>query len=180
MSDGLPTEEQLRRMERQVMTRIRRRAELPKRIATGVAVAAVFAGGAFLLPRLGLSGGGGSSGSAAGGSAYQQGEGRNSSAGGSTALLARCHASPSATSPVRSVPLTEDTTTAALKACVLALGKGQVPKPTPASGSASSHLRPRFTAKDLVVCRDAAGTLEVFVGDAHPSTLCVRNGLRTP
>jgi hypothetical protein len=165
------------------MTRIRRRAELPKRIATGVAVAAVFAGGAFLLPRFGLSGGGagGSSGSSSGGGgvAYQSSEGR-SAAAGSSALLAGCHASPSASSPVRSVPLTTDTTAAALKACVVALAKGQVPKPAAAPGDATNHLRPLYSAKDLVACRDARGRLQVFVADAHPSTLCTRNGMKAP
>src|SRR5438067_121011 len=127
MSDGLPTEEQLRRIEQGVMTRIRRRAELPKRIATGVAVAAVVAGGAFLLPRFGLSSGGGSGGSSGSGAgtAYQQSK-SSSGSGGSSALLAGCHASPSATSPVRSVPVKADAATAAVQACVLAFENGRV------------------------------------------------------
>jgi hypothetical protein len=180
MNDGLPTEEQLRRIEQGVLTRIRRRAELPKRIATGVAIAAVFAGGAFLLPRFGLSGGGsGSSGGSGGSTAYQRNgdtEGR-SAAAGSAALLAECHGSASAASPVHSVPLAEDSTTAALKACVLAFERGQVPT---ASGGSNPALKGRPTAKDLVVCRDAGGRLQVFVKDARPSTLCARNGMKAP
>jgi hypothetical protein len=179
MNDGLPDEEQLRRIEQGVMTRIRRRAELPKRIATGVAVAAVFAGGAFLLPRLWLSsaGSGSSSGAGGGSAAYRSGDGSRTAAG-SSALLAQCHATASSTSPVRSVPLTEDTATAALKACVLAFEKGQVPGPH--GTSSTSDLKAPLTAKDLVVCRDAAHRLQVFVKDAHPSTVCSRNGMTTP
>jgi hypothetical protein len=178
MSDGLPTDEQLRRIEQGVMTRIRRRAQLPKRIATGVAVAAVFAGGAFLLPRFGLSGGGGGSSGSGAGSAYQTSEGR-SAAAGSGALLAQCHAASSPKSAVRSVPLRRNTPAAAIDACLLAFEKGQVPAATPASGT-TSDLKGRITAKDLLVCQDAAGRFQVFVKDAHPSTLCKRNGMATP
>jgi hypothetical protein len=168
MSDGLPTEEQLRRMEQRVMTRIRRRAQLPKRIATGAAAAALVVGGVFLLPRLGTSSGGGS-GSSAG---YA---GDASGGGGSTALLARCHAAASATSPVRTVPLGRDTPAAAIDACLRALTK----RPAPSSGTATEQLR-ALTAKDLVACRDAGGGWQVFVRDAHPSTLCKRNGMTLP
>ena len=176
MSDGLPTEEQLRRMEQRVMTRIRRRAELPKRIAGGAAVAALFVGGVLLLPRLGLSGGG-SSGSGAG-SAYSTSESR--AAGGSAAVLAGCHTSASAKAPVVTVPLSKDIPTAAVDACLRAFEKGQAPKATTASGSSAHDLVGSLTAKDLVVCRDGDGRLQVFVRDAHPSTLCTRNGMRSP
>jgi hypothetical protein len=176
MSDGLPTEEQLRRMEQRVMTRIRRRAQLPKRIATGAAVAALFAGGVFLLPRLGVTGSSGGSGSSAG---YASNASRGGS-GGSTALLASCHAADSATSPVRTVPLTHDTPAAAIDACLRAFEKDQGPKATTSSGSATDQLVRPLTAKDLVVCRDGDRRLQVFVKDAHPSTLCGRNGMHAP
>jgi hypothetical protein len=177
MSDGLPTDEQLRRIEQGVMTRIRRRAQLPKRIATGVALAAVFAGGAFLLPRFGLSGSGA-------GNAYRSSEQR-SAAAGSGALLAECHAASSATSAARSVRLSRRTPSAAISACVLAFEKGQVPAAASGSsggssgGSSTSDLKAPITAKDLLACRDADGRLQVFVKDAHPSTLCERNGMAT-
>jgi hypothetical protein len=54
-----------------------------------------------------------------------------------------------------------------------------VPATTAASGT-SSDLKGRITATDLLVCRDAAGRFQVFVKDAHPSTLCKRNGMATP
>lgn len=178
--DGLPTEDQLRRLEQRVMTRIRRRAELPKRIATGAAVAALFVGGVFLLPRLGpSSGASGGSGSAS--RAYDSNRsGAGGSSGGSAALLAGCHATPSGKSAVRSVPLTADTPNAAVDACLVALEKGQVPTATTSSGTSANSLTAPLTAKDLVACRDAAGTLQVFVKDTHPSTLCARNGMHAP
>ena len=180
MSDDLPTEEQLRRIEQGVMTRIRRRAQLPRRIATGVAVAAVFAGGVLLLPRLGLSSGGsGSSSGSGGGTAYQTSEG-SSGAAGSSALLVQCHAASAASSPVRSVPLTRNTGSAAIDACLLALQKDQGAAAPRASEPATSDLKGPLTAKDLIACRDSAGLLQVFVKDAHPSTLCMRNGMRAP
>ena len=182
MSDGLPSDEQLQRMERAVMARIRRRAELPKRIATSAAVAALVAGGVFLLPRVGLSGGGGagSSSSGGGGSTAYRGESDSSgsSAGGSSALLAACHATATTTAGELRVPITADTAAAAIDACLVALEKGQVPGP---SADAPNDLKTEpITAKDLVVCRDDAGRLQVFVKDAHPSTLCARNGLKAP
>jgi hypothetical protein len=165
MSDGLPTEEQLRRMEQRVMTRIRRRAQLPKRIATGAAAAALVVGGVFLLPRLGTSSGGGSGSSA----------GYASGGGGSSALLARCHPAASATSPVRTVPIARDTPAAAIDSCLRALAE----QPAPSSGTAGEQLASP-TAKDLLACRDSGGRLQVFVKDAHPATLCTRNGMTPP
>jgi cytochrome c553 len=174
MSDGLPTEEQLERMERTVMGRIRRRAQLPKRIASGVAAAALFAGGVFLLPRFAGSAasGGGSAGSSAG-RAYDESGGAS---GGGSAPLAACHASASAKAPARRVPLRAGTPAAALEACLVALEKGRVPK----GDDPRTALKEPISAKDLVVCRDSGGLLQVFVKDAHPSTVCSRNGMTTP
>lgn len=179
MSDGLPTEEQLRRMEQRVMTRIRRRAQLPKRIATGAAVAAVIAGGVFLLPRVGTSSSGGSAGSAGYGSSESRASG-SGSGGGSAALLAGCHASSSPKAAVLTVPLAKDTPSAAVDACLLALETGQGPTSSTASGSTASDSKGHLTGTDLVVCRDPHGRLQVFVKDAHPSTLCERNRMAAP
>ena len=172
MSDGLPTEEQLRRMERTVMTRIRRRAELPKRIATGAAAVALLAGGVLALPRLVVAGGGTA---LSGGSTAEQAE--DSGGGASGSRFAACRASSSARSPVRSVPIAADTVEAALEACVQAFAQGQVPavRETPIRAGQEP-----VTTKDLVVCRDADGTLQVFPKDDRPSSLCRRNGMAAP
>ena len=175
MSDGLPTEEQLRRMEQRVMARIRRRAELPKRIAGGTAAAALLVGGLFLLPRLGLSSGG-SAGGGGGGSTGQSA----ASGSGSLALVAYCHTSSKASSEFRSVPVGGGRTVgrAAIDACVAAIRSGQVePEAGSTSGSRDSSFQREPSTNDLIACFDQRKRLQVFPKDAHPTTLCARNGM---
>lgn len=154
MSDGLPTDRQLADLEQRVLTRIRRRAALRGRVASGVAAVALVAGGLVLVhPAVGsLSGA--SSGSA--GSAAKA---------PSASVAVHCHATSDPDSSVRTVPLPARPTAASIAAAC--------EEQATASGSAfGSSGRPA-----RVVCRTAKGVWEVFPDDGHPSTLCERNGL---
>ncbi|HEY8319560.1 MAG TPA: hypothetical protein VIG76_12085 [Amnibacterium sp.] len=162
MSDGLPDERRLRAVEQQVLTRIRRRAAIRTRVASSAAGVAILVGAVVLVhPVLstGFGSAGGSSGSAAGG-----GTSAASSAGGIA-----CHATSEARSKVTFAPLPAHADAAAVAAaCAGAVSKGAY------DTSGSSTAAP---ASELVVCRTKDGAFEVFPKDAHPTTLCRRDGL---
>jgi hypothetical protein len=149
MSSGMPTERQLRGLEQRVLTRIRRRTALRARLVSGTAVAALVVG-AFVLVHPGLSTGTGASGGSAAGSAARP--------AGASAVV-RCHVGSERASAFKVVRApAEPTADSVAAACV---------------GSRSTMT----TASSPVVCRRADGSYEVFRKDAHPGTLCTRNGL---
>ena len=179
MSDGLPTDEQLRRIERGVQRRIDRRREMAHRV-TGTAAAVVLLGGGFALA-LPFALGHGSAGSAssAGGSA--------GSAAPAQAVL--CHASSGVDSPTTRVEAAPGAPAEAIAAaCGPAVefqsGSGRMPTATSPAASAAapgavSPTSDRPSAgPPAVVCRAADGVLHVFPADRRPATLCTRNGMR--
>jgi len=162
MTDGLPDERRLRAVEQQVLTRIRRRAAIRTRVASTAAGVAVLVGAVVLVQPM-LSNGfgiaGGSAGSAAGG-----GTSAASSAGGIA-----CHAASGADSKITFAPLPVHADAASVAAaCAGVLSKA-------AYDTSGSTASPPSSA--LVVCRTKDGGYEVFPKDAHPATLCTRNGL---
>ena len=164
--DDLPTDDQLRRIEDRVMTRIRRRSQLPKQIGVTLALAGLFVGGfALVRPVAGgnTSGSGGASGAGA-------------PAAGSAAVVARCHDSSAARSPSVAVPLKgAPSADAAVKACVQAWADGRV---APATGETTDAKA--LAMKALVACRDPHKVLHVFVKNRTPATQCARNGMVPP
>jgi hypothetical protein len=163
--DDLPTDDQLRRIEDRVMTRIRRRSQLPKQIGVTLALAGLFVGGFALVRPVGSSGGAGGGGSAGG-----------VPAAGSAVVAARCHDSSAAGSPSVAAPMKgAPTADAAVQACVRAWADGRVP---PATGETTDAKA--LAMKALVACRDQHKVLHVFVKDRTPATLCARNGMVAP
>jgi hypothetical protein len=162
--DDLPTDEQLRRIEDRVMTRIRRRARLPRQIgATVVAAGLVVGGFALITPALHGVGASSTGGSAGG------------SGGGSAAVVARCHSGSAVGSTSVVVPLPgAGSAAAAITACRKAEEAGRL-RANDRSTGAKADSAARF-----VVCRDRHKVLEVFVADRAPSTLCKRNGMSAP
>jgi hypothetical protein len=159
MSGGMPTERQLAALEQRVLARIRRRATIRNRVASGLAAAALVVGGVVLVhPTVGTLSGASS------------GSGGSQAGPASSAVAVRCHATSDADSAVRTVPLpARPSVTSIAAACDEQLSaSGSTSRP-----SAPAGLPPR------VVCRSAKGVWEVFPDDGHPSTLCSRNALRT-
>jgi hypothetical protein len=165
--DDLPTEEQLRRIEDRVMTRIRRRAQLPRTIGTTVAIAGLVVGGfALVAPVLHGTGSSSSSGSAGG---------SGGGGGAAAAAVVRCHSGSAARSRSVAVPLGGAASPgAALDACRKAQEAGRLQQPND-KARATAGAADRF-----VVCRDPHKTLHVFVKDRAPATLCGRNGMVAP
>ena len=146
MSDGLPSDEQLRRIERGVQQRIRGRRLVGQRIAgTLVAVLLVAGGIALVRPVLATSGAASSS---AGGS---------TGGGSSATVVVTCHG-PGGATTVRAAEAGLPAT--ALAACAATTGKGArpnalqgrtpIPSPSPAQ----------------VLCRAPSGDLHVYLGGA--------------
>ena len=149
MSDGLPSDEQLRRIERGVQQRIRGRRLVAQRVAgTLVAVLLVAGGIALVRPVLGTSGG---SASSAGGSTGEH----------SSAIVAvTCHGPGGAT--------TVEAAEAGLPATALA---ACATTPEPAAASARPHaLQGRTPTPSAslaqVLCRTSSGALHVYLGGA--------------
>lgn len=150
--DGLPDQDRLDELETRVLQRIRRRAEVRARVASGVAVAALLVGAVVLVRPAIVQTSGSSSGSA--GSAA------------SAAVLVHCHAASGAHSPSTTVPLHgPDTARSAVATCAEA-------DTATASGGSTA-----LSARAPVVCRTGRGDFAVFPADRHPATLCTRNGL---
>ena len=165
MNDGLPDERRLQAVEQQVLTRIRRRAAIRARVASTAAGVAALVGAVALVQPV-LSNGFGTFGSS--GSAAGSGGGGDTSAASSAGGIA-CHATSDAHSKVTLAPLPAHVDTASVAAaCAGVLRKG-------AYDTSGSTASPPSSA--LVVCRTKNGDFEVFRKDAHPATLCTRNGL---
>jgi hypothetical protein len=153
MSDGLPSDEQLRRIERGVQRRIRGRRLVAQRIAgTLVAVLLVAGGIALVRPVLTSTG----SASSAGGS----------SGGGSVATVAvTCHG-PGGATTVKAAEAGLPAT--ALAACTAAV--------EPAAASARPHALQGRTpptpspSPTQVLCRTSSGALHVYLGGAATCT----------
>lgn len=152
MSDGLPTDEQLRRIERGVRQRIDRRRRTAQRIAqASVAVVLIAGGFALLRPAIGTSSGG-AAGSAASGA---------QPASAAALVPVVCHG-PSART-VRVDP--KDLPGSALRACEhrpgaqVADGRPELPSPGP-TGAA-------------VLCRTTDGDLHVW----SDGTTCRSHGM---
>lgn len=186
--DDLATDDQVERMADRVLLRIEERRTRRRAGAVIAVTALLFAGGlGLLLTQLGH----GSAGTAASGSG-----------GSAAAVTVVCHTSSARTSSTETVTLKgAPTVRAALDACAAALkdharsgsdgAASTAPSSTaPASATAASSSASSppsgvptaavSGADDLVACRDTVGRLRVFVKDAHPGTLCVRNDLRSP
>lgn len=178
--DDVPTDEQLARIERGVMTRIRRRRQLLAQIASVTAGAVVFVGGFGLL----ASGIGGAGGSTAGGGTAAEGGAIGSedsaselpNAAAAPESVVRCFPS----SPVddRAVEVEvgdASDETAVLRACADALAAfdtddGATPGSRPDRAVASS---------DLVACIDEATRIvHVFLEPDEQARVCEANGMR--
>ncbi|MGN6743148.1 MAG: hypothetical protein ACTHJL_07595 [Amnibacterium sp.] len=152
MSGIRPTDERLRAIEQRVLTRIRRRAAIRSRIASGAVVAALVVGTVVLLPpALGTLTT--SAGSAAGGSAASDAKG---AAAGSAPSI-RCHLGGEGTTLVP-LPARPSARTVAA-ACTRAAAR---PGPTPGSTA-------------FVACRDADGTWEAFPEAGYGDASCTRS-----
>ncbi|GAA2752212.1 hypothetical protein [Amnibacterium kyonggiense] len=157
MSDGLPTDEQLRRIERGVRQRIDRRRRTAQRIAqASVAVVLIAGGFALLRPTLGVLG------TSSGGSAA-------SGARPASALVpVVCHHGAS-TATVRADP--KDLPASALQACAAEEARfgpqvaDRGPSPVPPSPSTSPRA--------AVLCRTADGDLHVWAD----GTTCRSHGM---
>lgn len=168
--DDLASDDQVARMASRVLRRIELRRARRRALVGVVATVLVLAGGLGLLStqlRTSVAASG------AGGSTAQRQAGPV--AGTPSAVV--CHGGPtrasrSSTVTVRGAP----TARSATQACA-ALRLAQR-RAGPGSAAAAPATPP--TGSDLLVCRDDAGRLQVFVKDAHPATLCVRNGMQQP
>jgi hypothetical protein len=160
MSDGLPSDEQLRRIERGVQRRIDLRRRLAQRIAGGgVAVLLVVGGFALLRPTMGTSAGAGST------SGRFSGADSGGAAAPAEALQAvRCHGAVATTVSVDPARLP----TSALIACAAA-ERRQVAAATDGGDVAT----PRPSASGAVLCRAADGALSVWAGSS-----CTVHGLQ--
>jgi len=159
MSGPIRDEAELRALERRVLTRIRRRAQVRRRIVSGaVGVALVI--GAVVLVRPVIGGSAGAGGSSGGGSGYAAASSAAGTASGtrpgSTSDAVLCHSTASPTSSVRRAPRPSRIDAASVTAACATAKQ-------PASG--------------LVACRSGTGVLEVFPADGRPDTLCTRDGL---
>jgi hypothetical protein len=160
MSDDLPTEEQLRRIERGVQRRIdARRAttqQVVRRVAGGIAAVLLIGGGFALLRPLGV---GTATSSSSGGSAARP---------SSTEIVAvRCHDGRT-TTEVR-VART-GLPAAAVQACAAAAFTAGA-QPDTASGTSAT---PTPTPRPSALCRAEDGALHVYVGAA---AVCAAHGM---
>lgn len=157
MSDGLPTEEQLRRIARGVRGRIDRRRRVVRGLAGTTAGVLLLAGGIALLPRLGVTAmSGGASGSGSGSRA----------AASSARVEVRCrlgdrvHRTVAPDEPGRIAQACGAT------AVDFQSAGGRMPSPSPSAV-------PR-----AVLCRGGDGVVDVLPAGDRPGTACVRAGLR--
>ena len=154
MTGPTPSDDQLDRIAARVHERIEARGRRPRQAVTTLVVAALVAGGIGLL-------------------AIGQHSGASSSAGGSiashaasgTSVAVRCHTSPAASSRSVAAAAASGSPADVRAACVAALAAD---RPTPAAGEQAPA--------PLVLCR-SDGALQAYPPDAHPATLCGRNGL---
>jgi hypothetical protein len=149
MSDGLPSDEQLRRIERGVQQRIRGRRIAVQRIAgTFVALLLLVGGVALVRPLVSSSGSAASAGGSAG--------------GGSSALVAVvCHG-PAGVRIVRASPA--DLPASAIAACSAVPAKGAASaRPNALDGRTATSA----PARTPVLCRTPSGTLHVYPGGAR-------------
>jgi hypothetical protein len=159
MSDGLPTGEQLRRIERGVRQRIDRRRTIARRVAGASAAVLLVTGGiALVRPSLSMSGGSSAS------------SGQDTGAGGTSAERSQaviCH-TPTTTTKARAAR--DDLPASAFAACSAALATA-VPSTRPNALEAPSPT----TAPTAVLCESTSGLLHVYLGDARP---CAAHDLR--
>ncbi|MBW4042009.1 MAG: hypothetical protein HIU86_07750 [Acidobacteria bacterium] len=163
MSDELPTEDRLRRIERGVQRRIDARRATAQRLVrgiTGAAVAVLVIGGGFALLRPMAGTSAGSSGVGAAGSA-----GGSAASAPATAVPVVCHDG-AATTTVRAdrsaLPVS------AFEACAAASFGADAGPSTAGSASGSPTAMPR------VLCRAEDGVLHVYVGT---TAVCATHGL---
>ena len=165
MSDDLPTDERLRRIERGVQRRIDGRRQVAQRIA-GASVAVVLVVGGFALVRPLLSITGTASSSTAGGDAQGTSAGDSTASEAAASGTVRCHDG----ATTRTVPVgAGDQPAAAIAACIAAArraataaqpeDRGPTPVPSPSA----------------VVCESSTGVLHVSLGDA---AACATHDLR--
>lgn len=146
MSDGLPSEEQLRRIERGVQQRIRGRRIAVQRIAGAfVALLLVVGGVALLRPVLSSFGSATSSGSSSGG-------------GSSGLVVVVCHG-PGGARTVRAS--SADLPASAIVAC------SGVPTKEAASARPDRRLATPAPTSTSVLCRAPSGALHVYTGGAR-------------
>ncbi|MFD1721926.1 hypothetical protein [Amnibacterium endophyticum] len=174
MSDGLPTDEQLRRIARGVHERIDRRRRVVRGIAGTTAGVLLLAGGVALLPRTigALSGAGGGSGGSAARPASQAAEGSASSA--ASVVQVRCHERGGG---VRTTTAADDPASIAAACGTVDFQSGAGRMPRPAS-TPPADLPSIASASPVVVCRADDGVRDVFPAGDAPRTLCERRGLR--
>ncbi len=204
MSDGLPTDDQLRRIERGVQRRIDLRRTVAHRVVGSAAAVALIGGGFALLVPLGLSSGASGGSAAAGGTA----------ASARAAVQVVCHDSSARDSASRrsQVPAGADDrrliAACGADAVEFQSATGRVPSASSADGgsdagsgsgsgstdqgsgvapSGSPSSSPRAASAGsaspslrgpAVLCEATDGVLHVFPADARPTTLCARNGMR--
>ena len=190
MTDGLPTDEQLRRIERGVQRRIDLRRAVARRVAGTTAAVALLGGGFALLVPLAMgsgSSGGSAAAPAAGSAASQPVECHASSARDSSRVQRPAPAGVEAERPraacgATAVDFQSGTgrlSTAAPSTASSGAGTSNgTAEAAPSgssltSGSASPSLR-----GPAVLCVAPDGVLHVFPADERPTTLCARNGMR--
>jgi hypothetical protein len=156
MSGIRPSEDRLRAIEERVLTRIRRRAAIRSRIASGAVVAALVVGAVVLVPPA-LGTFSTSAGSAAGGSGASKAEG----APDSSARSIRCHLGegPGAGSTLVPLPARPSLRSVAAACAAAAARPGATPAPS-----------------TFVACRGPDGVWEAFRDDGRGSTRCPRPG----
>jgi hypothetical protein len=147
MSDDLPDDERVRRIERGVQRRIDGRRRIAQRIAgASVAVLLVAGGFALLRPVVSLSSG-------AGGSA-------SSAEGTSRVVRVTCH---SAAGTERVAAEEDGLPASAIRACTAALG-GEVSGTK--AGAQGAGGAPSATPSAPLLCRTTSGALHVYLGTA--------------
>lgn len=168
MSDGLPTDEQLRRIERGVLDRIDTRRRIARGIAGTTAGVVLLAGGIALLVPLAQSSGSGGSTAAGGGSAA-------SARASSAEVDVRCRLD----DRVLRTAAPDDADSIAESCGAVAVdfqsSSGRMPVPT---GSGAAARPTPSAAPQAVVCRADDGVLEVLPAGERPRTVCERAGLQ--
>jgi len=157
MSDGLPTDEQLARIERGVRSRIDRRARVARRVAGASAAVLVVAGGVALLLPLRI--GGFTTGTSAGG---------GSSAARTVAVV--CHDG----GVVRARAAEAGLPGTAIAACERALGRPAPAGASAAADGASGAPSALRTAPVPRVCTTEAGVVHVWLDGRGCPALGVR------
>lgn len=163
MTDELPTEERLRRIEQGVHRRIDARRATARSVRQGLTsglVVVLLLGGGFALLR-----------STAGGTAASSGAGSAASpaASGSASVPVTCHdgaASTTARADRSTLPAS------ALEACAVA-AFGAEARPN-AAGGTDATSSPSPTALPSVLCRGKGGDLHVYLGAA---AVCATHGM---